>query len=174
MKLLLGVCGSVAAYKSLELIRLLNKNECEIKVILTAGGARFIHPLAFLSLGVDKVVQDLWDAENSMAHITLTRWADCFLVAPATAQCLAKTANGNADDLLSSALLAVDEIPIVLAPAMNQAMYKNSATQRNVEQLKADGVQIWGPDSGEQACGEHGEGRMLEPNELHERLQNFF
>ncbi|THF62402.1 bifunctional phosphopantothenoylcysteine decarboxylase/phosphopantothenate--cysteine ligase CoaBC [Pseudothauera nasutitermitis] len=170
-KLVLGVSGGVAAYKAAELTRLLVKAGAEVDVVLTEGGARFVTPVTFQALSGRPVWSDLWDArmDNNMAHIDLTRGADGILVAPASADLLAKLANGLADDLLTTLCLA-RECPLMVAPAMNRQMWENPATQRNVAQLKADGVALFGPAAGDQACGETGPGRMLEPEELLEAL----
>jgi phosphopantothenoylcysteine decarboxylase/phosphopantothenate--cysteine ligase len=174
-KLVLGVTGGVAAYKSAELVRLLGKAGAEVHVVLTEGGARFVTPVTFQALSGNPVWSDLWDArmDNNMAHIDLTRGADAVLIAPATADVLAKLAQGRADDLLSTLCLA-RECPLLVAPAMNRQMWEHPATQRNMAQLAADGVEVFGPGAGDQACGEVGLGRMLEPEELLEHLIAFF
>jgi len=174
-KLVLGVTGGVAAYKSAELVRLLGKAGAEMHVVLTDGGARFVTPVTFQALSGNPVWSDLWDArmENNMAHIDLTRGADAVLIAPATADVLAKLVQGRADDLLSTLCLA-RECPLLVAPAMNRQMWEHPATQRNMVQLRADGVAVLGPGAGDQACGEVGMGRMLEPEELFEHVIAFF
>ena len=169
MNILLGVSGSVAAYKSAELLRLLLEEQHQVKVILTEGGQRFVQPLLFRSLGASGVYQNLWEADNGMAHITLTRWADIMVIAPASANVLARMAQGLATDLLTNCTLA-SQVPIVVAPAMNQAMYAHPAVQRNLETLCNDGVVVFPTAEGKQACGEVGEGRMLEPMELLKRI----
>ncbi|MDO8786962.1 MAG: bifunctional phosphopantothenoylcysteine decarboxylase/phosphopantothenate--cysteine ligase CoaBC [Sulfuritalea sp.] len=173
-RVVLGVTGGVAAYKAAELVRLLVKAGAEVDVALTAAGAQFVGAATFQALTGRRVWQALWDErmDNGMAHIGLTRGAAALLVAPATADFLAKLAHGFADDLLSTVCLARD-CPLLVAPAMNRQMLENSATQRNVAQLRADGVSILGPAHGEQACGEVGEGRMLEAAELLDDLHAF-
>lgn len=170
-RIVLGVTGGVAAYKAAELARLLVKAGAEVDVVLTEAGAQFVGPATFQALTGRRVWQALWDPrlDNGMAHIDLTRGAAALLVAPATADFLAKLAHGFADDLLSTLCLARD-CPLLAAPAMNRQMWENPATQRNVEQLRADGVCILGPAHGEQACGEVGAGRMLEAVELFDDL----
>ena len=170
-RIVLGVTGGVAAYKAAELVRLLVKAGAEVDVVLTAAGAQFVGAATFQALTGRRVWQALWDErmDNGMAHIELTRGAAALLVAPATADFLAKLAHGFADDLLSTLCLARD-CPLLVAPAMNRQMWENPATQRNVAQLAADGLGILGPAHGEQACGEVGDGRMLEAGELFEDL----
>jgi phosphopantothenoylcysteine decarboxylase / phosphopantothenate---cysteine ligase len=174
-KLVLGVTGGVAAYKAAELTRLLGKAGAEVHVVLTEAGARFVTPATFQALSGNPVWSDLWDGRmaNNMAHIDLSRGADAVLIAPATADVMAKLAQGLADDLLTTLCLARD-CPLLVAPAMNRQMWEHPATLRNAAQLRADGVTILGPDSGEQACGEVGLGRMLEPEVLVEHLASFF
>jgi len=173
-RIVLGVTGGVAAYKAAELVRLLVKASAEVDVVLTAAGAQFVGAATFQALTGRRVWQALWDERmaNGMAHIELTRGPAALLIAPATANFLAKLAHGLADDLLSTLCLARD-CPLLVAPAMNRQMWKNPATQRNVEQLRADGVSILGPTNGEQACGEVGDGRMLEAAELFDDLHAF-
>ena len=170
-RIVLGVTGGVAAYKAAELVRLLVKAGAEVDVALTAAGAQFVGAATFQALTGRRVWQALWDErmDNGMAHIELTRGAAVLLVAPATADFLAKLAYGFADDLLSTLCLARD-CPLLVAPAMNRQMWESAATQRNVAQLRGDGVSILGPAHGEQACGEVGEGRMLEATELFDDL----
>ena len=174
-KIVLGVGGGIAAYKSAELVRLLGKAGAEVHVVLSEGGARFVTPVTYQALSGNPVWSDLWDARmpNHMAHIDLGRDADAILVAPATADFLARLAHGHADDLLSTLCLA-RAVPLIVAPAMNRQMWENPATQRNIAQLQSDGVAILGPASGEQACGEVGAGRMLEPEEIVEAVIAFF
>ncbi|HRQ57691.1 MAG TPA: bifunctional phosphopantothenoylcysteine decarboxylase/phosphopantothenate--cysteine ligase CoaBC [Azoarcus taiwanensis] len=174
-KLVVAVTGGVAAYKSAELVRLLVKAGVDVHVVLTEGGARFVTAVTFQALSGNPVWTDLWDARmpNNMAHIDLSRDADAIVVAPATADVMARLAQGQADDLLTTLCLARD-CPLLVAPAMNRQMWENPATSRNVRQLKDDGVHVLGPDAGEQACGEVGLGRMLEPELLLERLEEFF
>ena len=166
-RIVLGVTGGVAAYKAAELVRLLVKAGAEVDVVLTAAGAQFVGAATFQALTGRRVWQALWDErmDNGMAHIDLTRGAAALLVAPATADFLAKLSHGFADDLLSTLCLARD-CPLLVAPAMNRQMWENPATRRNVAQLGADGVRVLGPAHGEQACGEVGDGRMLEAAEL--------
>ena len=170
-RIVLGVTGGVAAYKAAELVRLLVKAGAEVDVVLTAAGAQFVGAATFQALTGRRVWQALWDEriDNGMAHIELTRGAAALLVAPATADFLAKLGHGFADDLLSTLCLARD-CPLLVAPAMNRQMWGNPATQRNVVQLAADGVSILGPAHGEQACGEVGDGRMIEASELFDDL----
>lgn len=166
-RIVLGVTGGVAAYKTAELARLLIKAGATVDVVLTAAGAQFVGAATFQALTGRPVWQALWDERmaNGMAHIDLTRGADALLVAPATADFIAKLAQGRADDLLTTLCLARD-CPLLVAPAMNRQMWQNPATQRNVAQIVADGIAVLGPASGEQACGEIGEGRMLEAGEI--------
>ncbi len=174
-KLVLGVTGGVAAYKAAELVRLLVKDGADVHVVLSVAGARFVTAVTFQALSGNPVWTDLWDPRmgNNMAHIDLTRGADAILIAPATADVIARLVQGRADDLLTTLCLARD-CPLVVAPAMNRQMWEHPATRRNIAQLGADGVAIWGPDAGEQACGEVGPGRMLEPEALFERLVAHF
>jgi phosphopantothenoylcysteine decarboxylase/phosphopantothenate--cysteine ligase len=166
-RIVLGVTGGVAAYKTAELARLLIKAGATVDVVLTAAGAQFVGAATFQALTGRPVWQALWDERmaNGMAHIDLTRGADVLLVAPTTADFIAKLAQGRADDLLTTLCLARD-CPLLVAPAMNRQMWQNPATQRNVAQIVADGIAVLGPASGEQACGEVGEGRMLEAGEI--------
>lgn len=170
-RILLGVTGGIAAYKCAELVRLLKKAGADVVVGMTDAATRFVTPLTFQALSGNPVVVDAWnpDQGNGMHHIDLTRSADLMLVAPGSADFIARMAQGRADDLLSTLVLARD-CPLAVAPAMNRQMWSNPATQRNIAQLRADGVAIWGPASGEQACGEVGEGRMLEACELLESV----
>jgi phosphopantothenoylcysteine decarboxylase/phosphopantothenate--cysteine ligase len=174
-KIVLGVGGGIAAYKSAELVRLLGKASAEVHVVLSEGGARFVTPVTYQALSGNPVWSDLWDRRmpNHMAHIDLGRDADAILVAPATADFIARLAHGRADDLLSTLCLA-RAVPLIVAPAMNRQMWESPPTQRNVAQVRADGVAVFGPAAGDQACGEVGMGRMLEPEELLERLEGFF
>jgi phosphopantothenoylcysteine decarboxylase/phosphopantothenate--cysteine ligase len=173
-RLLLGVTGGIAAYKGAELARLLMRNNVEVQVAMTEAATKFVTAATFQALTGKPVATDLWDASfaNHMAHIELSRGADAILVAPASADFMAKLAHGLADDLLSTTCLARN-CPLLLAPAMNREMWDNAATQRNVERLRADGVAILGPAAGDQACGEIGMGRMLEPDELLEAVLAF-
>jgi len=163
-KVLLIVGGGVAAYKSLELVRLMRKDGIEVRAILTSGGAHFVTPLSLASLTENPVGGDLFDltAEQEMGHIVQSRWADLIVVAPATADLMAKAAHGLANDLASTTLLATDT-PVLMAPAMNVRMWEHPATRRNLDQLQADGVAFVGPDVGDMACGEYGAGRLAEP-----------
>ena len=174
-RIVLGVSGGIAAYKAAELVRLLVKAGADVHVVLSEGGARFVTAVTFQALSGNTVWTDLWDARmpNNMAHIDLGRDADAILVAPATADFIARVAQGRADDLLSTLALARD-VPLIVAPAMNRQMWESPPTQRNVALLRGDGVTVFGPATGEQACGEVGMGRMLEPEELLERLEGFF
>lgn len=174
-RLVLGVTGGIAAYKAAELARLLVKGGAEVHAVLTQSGAQFVTPVTFQALTGRLAWCDQWDARmpDNMAHIELSRAADAIVVAPASADFLAKLAHGLADDLLSTLCLARD-CPLIVAPAMNRQMWENPATQRNKSQLLQDGVTVLGPASGEQACGETGMGRMLEPAEIHEAVVGFF
>lgn len=166
-RILLIIGGGIAAYKSLELIRRLRERGASVRAILTPAGSHFVTPLSVSSLTGDKVYQDLFSLtdEAEMGHIQLSRDADLLVVAPATADLMAKMAQGRADDLASTALLATDK-PVLIAPAMNVRMWLHQATQRNIAQLKVDGLTIVGPNDGDMACGEFGPGRMAEPNEI--------
>ena len=170
-KILLGVTGGIAAYKCAELVRLLKKVGADVVVGMTDAATRFVTPLTFQALSGHPVAVDAWDPEKGggMTHIDLTRSADLILIAPASADFLAKMAQGRADDLLSALVLARD-CDAAVAPAMNRQMWGNPATQRNMALLREDGVAVWGPGVGVQACGETGEGRMLEPCELLEAV----
>ena len=166
-RIVLGVTGGIAAYKAAELVRLLIKQGATVQVAMTEAATHFVTPVTFQALSGNPVFIDQWDARkaNNMAHIDLTRDADALLIAPASADFLAKLANGLASDLLSSLTLARD-CPLMVAPAMNRQMWENPATQRNVATLRGDGVTLLGPASGEQACGEVGLGRMIEAEEI--------
>jgi len=168
----LGVCGGIAAYKAAELVRLLRKQGFEVRVVMTAAARQFVTPLTFQALSGHAVHSELLDAdqEQAMSHIHLARWADLLLIAPATADMLAKMAHGLADDLLSTLYLAA-ECPVFAAPAMNQAMWGKAVTQDNVARLRQHGVTLIGPAAGEQACGEQGLGRMVEPADVCRQLQ---
>jgi phosphopantothenoylcysteine decarboxylase / phosphopantothenate---cysteine ligase len=168
---LLGITGGIAAYKSPDLVRRLRERGAEVQVVMTAAAREFVTPTTFQAVSGRPVRTDLWDAaaEAAMGHIELARWADAVLIAPASADFLARLATGRADDLLATLCLAT-EAPIAVAPAMNHVMWANQATRANVAQLAARGVLILGPAAGDQACGEVGEGRMLEPLELAEQL----
>jgi len=166
-RILLGVSGGIAAYKSADLVRRLKERGADVQVVMTAGARQFVTPLTFQALSGRPVRTDLWDdaAEAAMGHIELARWPDRILVAPASADFLARLAHGLADDLLTTLCLATD-VPIAVAPAMNRLMWANAATQANVATLRGRGVEVLGPGDGDQACGETGPGRMLEPAEL--------
>lgn len=174
-RILLGVTGGIAAYKAAELTRLLIKAGHEVEVAMTEAATQFVTPLTFQALSGRPVYTDVWDSRpaNGMAHIELTRRADVFLIAPATADMLGKLAHGACDDLIST-LAAARTCPLIVAPAMNRQMWDNPPNQRNITQLIADGITCFGPASGAQACGETGDGRMLEPAEIVERLEGFF
>ncbi|HVS27521.1 MAG TPA: bifunctional phosphopantothenoylcysteine decarboxylase/phosphopantothenate--cysteine ligase CoaBC [Burkholderiales bacterium] len=174
-RLLLGITGGIAAYKAAELTRLLVQEGIEVQVVMTEAACRFVGPPTFQALSGNMVYTDLWDARiaNNMAHIDLSREADMVLVAPASADFIAKLVHGRADDLLSTLCLA-RECPLYVAPAMNRQMWENPPTQRNIAILEKDGVTILGPASGDQACGETGMGRMLEPETLLEEIKAGF
>lgn len=173
-KVLLGLTGGVAAYKAAELVRRLGDRDIEVHVVMTEAACGFITPATLQALSGHPVYTSMWDGriENGMPHIELSRDKDAIVVAPATADFMAKAALGLADDLLSTLCLARD-CPLIVAPAMNRQMWEHPATQRNVAQLKRDGVTLLGPDSGDQACGETGMGRMLEPDTLAEAISAF-
>ena len=166
-RVVLGVTGGIAAYKAAELVRLLVKQGAEVQVAMTGGATHFVTATTFQALSGRPVYLDQWDERmpNAMAHIDLSRQADCIVIAPASADFLARVANGMAGDLLATMVLARN-CPLLVAPAMNREMWGNAATQRNIRQLKEDGVSILGPAIGAQACGETGLGRMLEPEEI--------
>ena len=166
-RVLLGVTGGIAAYKAPELVRRLVERGCEVQVVMSQGAREFVGPLTFQAVSGRRVRDDLWDpaAEAAMGHIELARWADIVVVAPATAHFLGTLAAGLAGDLLSTVCVATTA-PLVVAPAMNQAMWANAAVQANRAVLEARGVRFLGPATGDQACGETGPGRMLEPNEI--------
>ncbi len=171
-KILLGVTGGIAAYKACELVRELKSRGGEVRVVMTPAASEFVTPLTFQALSGHPVSQNLLDPEeeSAMSHIALARWADCILVAPASADFMARLSAGMANDLLSTLCLA-RTAPLILAPAMNQAMWMNSATQSNVATLKSRGLQFLGPAEGLQACGETGPGRMMEPKDIADRLE---
>ena len=174
-RIILGITGGIAAYKAAELARLLIKHGIGVQVVMTEAACHFITPTTMQGLSGKPVFTDQWDASvpNSMAHINLSRAADVIVIAPASADFIAKLAQGLADDLLSTLCLARN-CPLLIAPAMNREMWLNAATQRNVKQLIADGVQVLGPDDGVQACGEEGMGRMLEAAQLVDDIAAFF
>ena len=173
--IVLGISGGIAAYKSAELLRLLMKQGHSVQVVMTEAACHFISPTTLQALSGRPVYLDQWDERtpNNMAHINLGREADAIVVAPASADFIAKLAHGLADDLLSTLCLARN-CPLLIAPAMNRGMWQNKATQRNIAMLSSDGVAILGPDSGAQACGETGIGRMLEPLQLAEHISSSF
>ena len=174
-KILLIICGGISAYKSLEIIRLLKKCGVDIKTILTKNGAEFVTPLSISSLSQSKVYQNLFSIENEteMDHISLSRWADLILIAPATANTISKLANGNSDDLASTVALASNK-KIFIAPAMNVRMWDHQSTKQNIAKLKTYNYRLIGPEIGDMACGEYGEGKMSEPLEIINELENYF
>ena len=174
-RIVLGITGGIAAYKAAELLRLLTKQNIEVQVVMTEAACHFITPTTMQGLSGKPVLTDQWDANvpNGMAHINLSRAANAIVIAPASADFIAKLAHGLADDLLSTLCLARN-CPLIIAPAMNHEMWMNAATQRNIAQLIADGVRVLGPDSGVQACGEEGMGRMLEAVHLSRDIAAFF
>ena len=169
--ILLGVTGGIAAYKALELVRLLKKEGAQVRVVMTKAACEFIAPLSFQALSGHSVHIELLDvdAENAMGHIELARWADIFIIAPASANTLSKFAHGNADNLLSTLYLAAN-CPVYIAPAMNHVMWNHVATQTNIQLLQTHGIRLISPEAGEQACGEIGVGRMAEPQTICARL----
>ncbi|WP_075522140.1 bifunctional phosphopantothenoylcysteine decarboxylase/phosphopantothenate--cysteine ligase CoaBC [Candidatus Pelagibacter communis] len=173
-KILLIICGGIAAYKSLETIRILKKNGCKIKTILTKNAKEFVTPLSVTSLSQGKVYDELFNAENEneMDHISLSRWADLVLVQPATANTIAKLANGSSEDLASTVILASNK-PIFLAPAMNVRMWEHPSIKENLKILKSYSYKIIGPEIGEMACGEYGEGKMTEPEDIIKILNDY-
>lgn len=174
-KIILGICGGIAAYKSADLVRRLSEAGAEVQVVMTRHAESFITPMTFQALSGNPVRQSLFDesAEAAMGHIELARWADIILIAPATANFIAELANGLARDLLSTLCLATTA-DIAVVPAMNQAMWSNAATQENVSRLEQRGISVFGPASGEQACGDVGSGRMLEPLDIREHVVSHF
>lgn len=173
--IVLGVTGGIAAYKAAELVRLFVKNNIDVQVVMTQAACQFISTVTMQALSGKPVFTDMWDASipNGMPHIELSRAADAIVIAPASADFIAKLVHGRADDLLSTLCLARD-CDLLVAPAMNKQMWDNPATQRNIAQLVSDGIHILGPDSGEQACGEIGLGRMLEAEDLHYLINAYF
>lgn len=170
-RVLLIVGGGIAAYKAAELIRLIRKEGHDVTPVLTEGGSHFVTPMSLAALAESPVYTSLWDLkdEAEMGHIQLSRAADLVLVAPATADLIARMAAGEANDLATTLLLATDK-PVVIAPAMNVRMWQHAATRRNIEQLKADGITVLEPDEGPMACGEYGPGRLPEPAEIYARI----
>jgi len=167
MNIVLGISGSIAAYKTPELVRRLRERGAEVQIVMTASAEEFVTETALQAVSGRPIRSNLWDkeAEASMSHIELARWADVVLIAPATAEIMARLASGAASDLLTTLCLAT-EAPLAIAPAMNQVMWANAAVQTNRETLEARGVRVLGPDSGSQACGETGAGRMLDPDDI--------
>ena len=174
-RILVAIAGGIAAYKGAELVRLLKKQGADVRVILSRGAREFITPLTMQALSGEPVHTELLDesAEAGMGHIELARWADLLVIAPATADVIARLAHGRADDLMTTAALAT-AAPVAVAPAMNQQMWANAATQENLILLTQRGIQIIGPDQGEQACGDVGPGRLLEPAQILQALQSRF
>ena len=174
-KILLVICGGISAYKSLEIIRSLKKKGAKVKTILTKSAKEFVTPLSVSSLSKEKVYDDLFNAENEaeMDHISLSRWSDVILVAPATANTISKLSAGSSDDLASTVILASDK-DIFLTPAMNVRMWEHPSTKENLNKLKNFGYKIIGPEIGDMACGEFGEGKMTEPNEIIKKIENYF
>jgi len=173
--IILIIGGGIAAYKSLDLIRLLKKQECKIKVVLTKSGKKFVTLLSVTSLSQNKVYQDIFDSENEaeMDHISLSRWCDIILFVPITANSIAKLASGRADDLASTLILASNK-QVILAPAMNVRMWLHKSTQSNIDKLQDFGYLSVGPSTGEMACGEYGEGKMSSPDQIYEFIKNYF
>jgi phosphopantothenoylcysteine decarboxylase/phosphopantothenate--cysteine ligase len=174
-KILYIICGGISAYKSLETIRLFKKNGAQIKTILTNSAKEFITPLSVASLSQGKVYSDLFSVENEteMDHIALSRWADVILIAPATANTISKLAQGTTDDLASTVVLASNK-EIYLAPAMNVRMWEHQSTKQNLKKLVSYGYKLIGPEIGEMACGEYGEGKMSEPYKISNEINNYF
>ena len=174
-KILYIICGGISAYKSLETIRLFKKNGAKIKTILTNSAKEFITPLSVASLSQGKVYSDLFSVENEteMDHIALSRWADVILIAPATANTITKLAQGTTDDLASTVVLASNK-EIYLAPAMNVRMWEHESTKHNLKKLISYGYKLIGPEIGEMACGEYGEGKMSEPDKISNEINNYF
>ena len=174
-KILIVICGGISAYKVLELIRSLKKKDAIIKTILTKSAKEFVTPLSITSLSKGKVYEDLFSPENEaeMDHISLSRWSDIVLVAPATANTISKLSTGASDDLASAVILASDK-DIFLAPAMNVRMWDHPSTKENINKLRNFGYKIIGPEIGDMACGEFGEGKMTEPDEIIKKIENYF
>src|SRR5271167_3844166 len=170
-RILLGVTGGIAAYKSPDLVRRLRERGAEVQVVMTASAREFVTATTFQAVSGRPVRTDLWDAaaEAAMGHIELARWADAVLIAPATADFIARLASGQADDLLATLCLAT-QAKVAVAPAMNHVMWAHAATRANIAALAAHGVAVFGPGEGDQACGETGPGRMLEPLDLADRV----
>jgi len=174
-RIVLGVTGGISAYKAAFLVRLLRKNGANVRVVMTQSATKFVTPLTFQALSAKPVHTELLDlnTETAMGHIELAKWADLILIAPASANFIARYANGFAEDLLSTLCLATDS-PVIIAPAMNQQMWRNQATQENLERINARGITVVGPTAGVQACGDDGPGRMLEPEEIVVHTANIF
>jgi phosphopantothenoylcysteine decarboxylase / phosphopantothenate---cysteine ligase len=174
-KILLIICGGISAYKSLELIRLFKKQSVEVKTILTESAKKFITPLSVSSLSQEKVYDDLFKVENEaeMDHISLSRWADVILVAPTTANTISKLSAGSSDDLASTVILASNK-DIFLTPAMNVRMWEHPSTKQNLNKLRSYGYKIIGPDIGDMACGEFGEGKMTDPKDIFQTIESYF
>ena len=174
-KILIVICGGISAYKSLEFMRALRKNQAEIKTIITKSAKEFVTPLSITSLSQGKVYEDLFNPENEaeMDHISLSRWADLIVVVPATANTLSKLSNGTCDDLASTVILASNK-KIFLVPAMNVRMWEHPSNQKNLNNLKEYGYKIIGPEIGDMACGEYGSGKMTEPSEIFKYVENYF
>jgi phosphopantothenoylcysteine decarboxylase / phosphopantothenate---cysteine ligase len=174
-KILYIICGGISAYKSLEAIRLFKKNGAEIKTILTSSAKEFITPLSVTSLSQGKVYGDLYSVENEteMDHIALSRWADTILIAPVTANTISKLAQGTTNDLASTVVLASNK-EVYLAPAMNVRMWEHQSTKQNLKKLKSFGYKVIGPEIGEMACGEYGEGKMSDPDKILREIDNYF
>jgi phosphopantothenoylcysteine decarboxylase/phosphopantothenate--cysteine ligase len=174
-KILLIICGGISAYKSLELIRLLKKQDVEVKTILTKNAKEFVTPLSVASLSQGKVYDDLFNVENEaeMDHISLSRWADVILVVPVTANTISKLSAGSSDDLASTVILASNK-DVFLTPAMNVRMWEHPSTKQNLNKLKSYGYKIIGPEIGGMACGEFGEGKMTEPKDIFQTIEAYF
>ena len=174
-KILLVICGGIAAYKSLEIIRSFKKKGAKVKTILTKSATEFVTPLSVASLSQEKVYNELFNAENEveMDHISLSRWSDVILVAPATANTISKLSTGSSEDLASTVILASNK-DIFLTPAMNVRMWEHPSTKENLNKLKKFGYKIIGPEIGDMACGEFGEGKMSEPDEIVKQIENYF
>ena len=174
-KILLIICGGISAYKSLQLIRLLKKQGAEVKTILTKSAKEFVTPLSVASLSQEKVYDDLFNAKNEveMDHISLSRWADVIIVAPATANTISKLSTGTSNDLASTVILASDK-DIFLTPAMNVRMWEHPSTKQNLNKLRSYGYRIIGPEIGDMACGEFGEGKMTDPKDIFQTIESYF
>ncbi len=173
---LLGISGGIAAYKSIELIRRLNDSGAEVRVVMTAAATEFVTPLTFEAISGNPVHVEMFGPriKSAIEHVELARWADLIVIAPATANVIAKLTHGIADDLLTTVCLALTDIDLAVVPAMNLGMWKNPATQANLETLKGRGIKVWGPAEGFQACGEIGSGRMIEAAEIADYVAKYF